>query len=993
MSLLRIPNTVRTPFLVLLATTLLPCLTAVVDGPEVDEPEELPRRTFLGQVVVQGIHLPTTELHAQDPDIEAEPNEDRENGEEGEDRVGQDGPAGADATAQQAPVEASAMVDGQYRHDRAPRATAVRTTEGIDVDGRLDEGIWSDAPAVTDFVQEVPYEGLPASERTEVRFAYDDDAIYVAGMLYDSEPVSGRLTRRDQGQGDFDYLMIRLDSFHDHETAYVFGVNPSGTLLDAVLGAGGGGPGGIGDRSWDPVWTYDARATGEGWSFELRIPFSQLRFSRANEQVWGVHMTRNIHGAQERSVFPFVPVLETGGPSRYAHLDGISGIEPGQRLELLPYVAARGEYLQLDSPDGVGFPDPYRSGSDHFADVGMDLKYRLTSNVTLDATVNPDFGQVELDPSVINLTAFETRYQEQRPFFVEGADIFNFGEGGPAGSTGRGPQLLYSRRIGRAPQGSVPSQAAFSDLASTTTILGAAKVTGRTPNGWSLGFMEAVTAEETADFVDASGDPGRAVVEPLSNYLVGRVRRQIHGGETRFGLIGSAVNRDVAGTGMEGALHSAAYSGGIDFAHEWANRTYRVASTLTASYVEGAPDAVLRTQRSSTRYYQRPDAGHLDLDPGATSLAGYYAMVDVAKQAGAFGAKLAVAAASPGYEVNDMGFQSASDRIIIDTNFSYNEPNPGDFLRRWDVRGSPDAIWNYAGDRVFTEINGNVNIQLLNYWGGGIRLAYNPSTDDDRLTRGGPMARSPSGYSGNFNMNSDSRRDVVGRLGWSWATDEGGSWSSGADLNLTVNPSDNVEIRFGPSFMRRFQVAQYVTSVADPLATGTFGRRAIFADLEQTTVSFDTRVNVTLTPELSVQLYAEPFMSSGDYSGLKEFDRPRAFDFLRYGDDTGTITQQPDGRYRVDPDGAGPASEFTVPNRDFSYRSLLGNAVLRWEWREGSTLYLVWQQRRIDALNNRGPDGSLSWVGDFDFGRDAGDMFSTRPDNIFVVKVDYWLNP
>ncbi|MCH7892133.1 MAG: hypothetical protein IH921_11585 [Gemmatimonadetes bacterium] len=387
------------------------------------------------------------------------------------------------------------------------------------------------------------------------------------------------------------------------------------------------------------------QVTEAGWSAEMRIPFSQLRFSPDEEQVWGIQIRRNIHRNQERVAYPFTPTLERGGASRFTHLDGIEGIEPGQRLELLPYVAARGEYLQLGVPSGINFSNPYRSGSDYFGQAGLDLKYRLASNVTLDATVNPDFGQVEVDPSVINLTAFETRFQERRPFFVEGGDIFRIGEGGPAGSTGRPPQLFYSRRIGRRPSGSAPPEAVFTDVATATTILGAAKVTGRVGDGWSLGLLEAVTSEETATYVDANQVVDQAVVEPAANYLVGRIRRQISGGETRFGVFGTAVNRSLAGTGMEGRLHSAAYSGGADFAHEWSNRMYRISTMFTGSYVQGDPAAILRTQQSSTRYYQRPDADHLTLDPTATSLAGYYAMVDIAKQAGAFGAKLAMAAA------------------------------------------------------------------------------------------------------------------------------------------------------------------------------------------------------------------------------------------------------------------------------------------------------------------------------------------------------------
>ena len=384
-------------------------------------------------------------------------------------------------------------VNAEYDHDSAARARAVRAQTAIDVDGRLDEPVWVEAPPITEFIQEDPAEGEPGTERTEFRVAYDDDAIYIGAMLYDRSPITTRLARRDPGGGDFDYISISLDSYHDHETTYRFTVNPSGTYGDAVSSSGGGG-GGRGDTSWDPVWDMATRITEAGWSAEMRIPFSQLRFSPDEEQVWGIELKRNIHRNQERVAYPFTPTLERGGASRYTHLDGIEGIESGRKLELLPYVAARGEYLQLDVPSGINFSNPYRSGSDYFSDAGLDLKYRLTSNVTLDATVNPDFGQVEVDPSVINLTAFETRFQERRPFFVEGGDIFRFGEGGPAGSTGRAPQLFYSRRIGRSPSGSVPAEAVFTDVATATTILGAAKVTARVGDGWSLGLLEAVTA-------------------------------------------------------------------------------------------------------------------------------------------------------------------------------------------------------------------------------------------------------------------------------------------------------------------------------------------------------------------------------------------------------------------------------------------------------------------------------------------------------------------
>ncbi len=902
--------------------------------------------------------------------------------------------AGAVPVAAQAPgqqPEVQGIVDGEYRHELAPTAQATRAVGPIDIDGRPDEATWSVATPITDFRQERPFEGEPGTRRSEVRILYDDDAIYIGAMFYDDGFVTGRLQRRDGGGGDFDFMGVSLDSFHDHETVFTFFVNPAGSYQDVLQGGGRGGPGGAG-VAWNPIWSRATEIRDDGWSAEMRIPFSQLRFSPDDEQVWGIRIQRGIYRLQEGVVFPFVPVLDRGGPSRFGHLEGLEGIEPGRSLELLPYVTARGEYLNLPDP-GAGFANPYRDGSDHFADVGLDLKYRLTSNITLDATINPDFGQVELDPSVINLTAFETLFTEVRPFFIEGADIFDFGEGGPAGRAGRPPQLLYSRRIGRAPQGGVPSNAVFSEVDEAATILGAAKVTGRTASGWSLGLLEAVTGRETARFVDASEVPGDAVVEPTTNYVIGRARRQIGGGETRFGLIGTAVNRAVSGTDVEDGLHSDAYSGGLDFAHEWANRTYRLSTAFTGSYVQGSAASIARSQASSRRYYQRPDADHLEFDPGATDLAGYYAMVDVAKQSGSFGGNVAFAASSPGYEVNDLGFQTLTDRLILDTNLSFNEPNPGPVFRNWRINASPDVSWNYAGDRVYTELSGNANVQWLNYWATGVGFGYSPAVNDDRLNRGGPMARTPGTLNGFVNVGSDNRRALVARANYSWSTDESGGSSHNIGVDVTANPTDWIRLEIGPFVSFQDRTAQYVASVADPFAVQTFGRRYIFADLEQTTVSLSTRLNITLTPDLSLQLYAEPFIASGDYGALKEFEQPRRFDFLRYGEDIGTISQQPNGSYTVDPDGLGLAAQFTVPNRDFSYRSLLGNAVIRWEWREGSTMYLVWQQRRINAVSNLGPNGTDTWVGNFDLGRDVGDMFGTPADNIFAIKINYWLNP
>ena len=879
-------------------------------------------------------------------------------------------------------------------HSAAPVAFAVRMKTGINIDGRLDEIPWDQARPITEFTQNDPFEGQPVSEPTEVRFLYDDNAIYVGGKLYDSNPVTTRLARRDAIVADSDLLIVVIDSYHDHQTAYRFETNPSGMKRDlAVSGAGRAYGRGGGGSAWDPVWDVATSITDEGWFVEMRIPFSQLRFSPEDTQVWGVQIERAINRNKERAVFSFTPKLEATGIARYGHLEGVRGVSAGRKLELLPYVGMSAEYIDQAPSSQVAFSNPFRSGSDYFGRAGLDLKYRLGSNLTLDATANPDFGQVEVDPAVINLTAFETRFDERRPFFVEGAELFQFARGGPGGTTGRSPQVMYSRRIGRRPQGQVSSSAVFSDKPTATTILGAAKITGKVRGNWSIGLLEAFTGREYAPFVDGLSIPGKSVIEPPTNYLVGRLRRDLRSGQTQIGMMATSVNRDITDTGLASRLRTSAYVAGMDFIHEWANRGWRVNGAVTSSYVRGNEAVMIRTQRSSARYFQRPDASNLRVDSTATSMTGYSGMFTLERQAGSVQGKIGLAALSPGYEVNDMGFQTETGRYVIDNDFSFNRPRPGTFFRNWRVNGGPDLKWNSDGDLISSNFNANLRWQWLNYWGGSIRVAHDFDTYDDRLTRGGPLARRPSQYSGNLNLNSDYRQPLSVRGRYSGAFDEAGSWKHSGSLNFTYKSGENVEVRLGPAVTKSYSAAQYVSSVRDALATETYGRRYAFAPIDQTTVSLETRLNVNFSPTLTLEVFAQPFISNGDFGNLMEFSAPRTFDFLEYGTAIGTSVRQSDGDYLIDPDGVGAAVPFTVSDRDFNFRSLLGNSVLRWEWSPGSTLFLVWQQSRSDRLVGSDYDAlSAEAIGSFDFGHDTGELLNIQADNIFLVKVNYWLN-
>ncbi|HUH14173.1 MAG TPA: DUF5916 domain-containing protein [Longimicrobiales bacterium] len=862
-----------------------------------------------------------------------------------------------------------------------PVAQAAPAPEGITLDGHLDEEAWGTAEPITDFTQNDPEEGRPVSQPTEVRILYDADALYVGARLLDSEPIASRLGRRDAWLRDSDWFSIALDSYDDNLTAYRFMVNPAGVRSDEVLSASSF----RGDDSWDPVWEVETAVSDSGWTVEMRIPFSQLRFSAEATQVWGIQLERTIARRQEEAVFAFTPKAERGGIAAYGRLVGLRDLHRGRGLELMPYAVGRAELVPVDRPADAPFEDPYRDGADFFGSMGLDLKYRLASNLTLDATVNPDFGQVEVDPAVVNLSAFETRFDERRPFFVEGSDIFRFGGGGGfgGGGFGAGTNLLYSRRIGGSPRWSEPAEALYTETPDAATILGAAKLTGRTAGGWTVGLLEAVTGEERGRFITAEGARGEEVVAPLSNYLAARAQKNLRQGRTVVGGIATAVNRDVAETPLAARMRASAYTGGLDFRHEWAERAWALSGYVAGSRIAGDADAIARAQTSSARYFHRPDATHVTFDSTASSLAGYTANLELSKQAGLhWRGSAELSATSPGFEVNDLGFQRDADRLEAELSVRYVESRPGPVLRDWSVSVGPDATWNFGGDYLGTGVSTHLRGELLSYWRGELRFSRDFPGLDDRLTRGGPLARELARNRLSAQVNSDSRKPWTLRADVTTDWDAAGGDELELQLDLELRPSAAVSISIGPEWSRERSTAQYLGSIDDTLATATFGARYLFAALDQTTLSFDTRLNVTFRPGLTLQVFAQPFLASGAFDGVKELRAPETFSFLRYGEDIGTVVRDGDDLV-VDPDGPGPAEPFRLADEDFARRSLRGNAVLRWEWRPGSTLYLVWQQTRASSEHFE----SLA------LGRDARALFRAPADNLFVVKVSYWFSP
>jgi hypothetical protein len=874
------------------------------------------------------------------------------------------------AQAPRAPGQASAAPERRV-------LTAAPLTGQIHVDGKLDEEAWAQAQPASDFTQAFPSPGQPASERTEVRVIVGPDALYVGARMLDSHPdsIAAQLSRRDVFGTYSDAISVQVDSRDDRRTAFAFGVNPRGVKTDSYQFDDVRE-----DQNWDAVWDVATSVDSLGWTAEFRIPFSQLRFAGkvGGERVWGLGIMRDIARRDERDTWSPWTRNSPGFVSSFGELRGLADVRAPARLEIRPYTSARMARAPGDAAD------PFYRRNDVAGSAGADFQYGLPAGLTLTGTVNPDFGQVEVDPAVVNLTAFETFFPERRPFFVEGSDVFRFGDL-VARNAYAAPQYFYSRRIGRVPQGRVTASGVeYVDVPDQTTILGAAKVSGKTADGWSIGLLDALTGRERAQYLTSAGVEGSTPVEPLTNYMVGRVRRDLNQGRTVVGGIVTATNRSLDSV-FTPFLRSSAYVAGLDAQHSWGRREWTVSGFLAGSRVQGSANAILNAQLSSARYFQRPEADYVAVDPSRTALGGHLGGVALA-HSGRWDGSVAYQEISPGFEVNDLGFQGNADRRSIATYLGKRVTRPGRLFRSYNVYGYTTHAWNFGGDNVYADVGAAASGTLRNFWSIGAGAGWTPSFTSDRLTRGGPLAFIPAGWNVSANVQSDRRKPLVAAASGAYAIDNGNEFDHSFSMSLSWRPSTNLQLSFGPSWERGRNTSQFVTARPDSFATATFGRRYVFADVDQTTLALNTRVNWTFTPNLSLELFAQPFVSSGNFDNYKEFLRPGTYDFGVYGKDYGTLAPAASGNgFTVDPDGAGPAAPFTVGDRngtrDFTFRSLRGNAVLRWEYRPGSTLFFVWQQLRSNEYDR----------GTLDFGRDFPGIFREPAENVFVIKATYWL--
>jgi hypothetical protein len=869
-----------------------------------------------------------------------------------------------------------------------PEVRAVQLREPIHLDGKLDEEVWRTAPAATGLRQAQPHSGDSATQRTEVRFAYDDAAIYVGARMYDDSGARGvrtRLVRRDADMNS-DYLEVIFDTYHDHIGRLFFQVNPSGVKQDAN-GLGGGG-----DPSWDPVWEVATSIDSVGWTAELRIPFSQLRYpSTSEEQTWGLQIWRQENRLNELSQWAWWRLDETGGPSMFGHLQGLVIRHPPGRAEVVPYLVGRSSNVPGDRSDP--FFDPHAMDGR----VGGDAMLRVTSNLTLNATVNPDFGQVEVDPAVVNLSAFETFFDEKRPFFVEGAGYF--GLGGFSCffcSNVSSLSMLATRRIGRPPQvspfraGLAPS-VQYADMPENSTILGAAKLTGRTPTGWSIGALDAVTKRERApvDFTDATR--GQFEVEPATNYFAARAAKDLSGGATQIKAMATSVYRDLGDPYLQSRLSHHSEAVGVSSDSWWGKRTYRLMAQLAGTHVEGDSAAMRRIRFGSAHFFQRRDRPDTaDARAPRTGMAGLGGYARLSKEQGHWLWEVATNFRTPAFNNNDIAFFSRADYWWMSANIFPLWTKPTKWYRQLLFIAGGQQQYTFDGDLNGRQGQLYGQIQTLSYWNISGFWIHQPSVFDDRLTRGGPLVRVPANDFYSLNVNTDSRKAVVGQFNANYGCNTEGGCSKGASLGLELRPRSNVTVSLNPSINRSATGFQFVDSFPDPTATSFYGTRYVFAHLTQRSVSMDTRFNVTFSPTLTLELFMQPLISSGRYARYNEFAAPRSARRLEYGRDFGTVVVQPAANPSRDPatilldadtlGGGAPTDSLTDPS--FTFRSLRGNAVLRWEYRPGSTLFVVWtRSSRIPDL----PRGNIQ------FGDDASALFQGPSENIFLVKMTYWL--
>jgi hypothetical protein len=827
------------------------------------------------------------------------------------------------------------------------------------IDGVLDDACWKTGTWAGDYTQWVPTEGGIPSQPTFVKILYDDKSIYVAIRAIDKDPgkISRKAGRRDELTGDV--AGICFDSYHDHRTGFEFDMTAGRQKIDMILNNSG-----FGDMNWNAVWYGKVASEDSAWTEEFEIPLSQLRYSNQYEQVWGLHVWRWIDRLQEESDWEKQSLTGPGILYLFGELHGIKGLKKSQRIELMPYSLGELKTFRKEPEN------PFANHGHRFlGNIGLDAKIGIGSNFTVDLTVNPDFGQVESDPSVMNLTAFETFYEEKRPFFLEGKSIFNFDMDDAS--------VFYSRRIGHSPsfQPTLNDQEYIKNQ-DNTTILSAVKFSGKTSKGLSVGVLQSLTANEMATINSPSGNR-KVSIEPFTSYVVASVQQDFNQSNTMLGGIFTSTNRYINNSDLN-FLNRGAYTGGLDLMHYWKDKEYFLEAKVIGSDIQGSTEAIRDMQLSSARYFQRPDASHLSYDSTLTSLSGYGGKIKIGKGSkGLWKYSTEVGWRSPGLDLNDIGYLQTSDLIRQKNMLSYFINKPVSIFRTYTIGLEQANNWDFSGQYLSSEATLNISSDFKNKWGISNSLKYKNETLDNRILRGGYAMLIPSNWTEMFTLRTDQSKKVNMNLSTILSNSGEKSYHfNDYTAGISVRPINILLFSMNIDYSKKVDKLQYVD-----IKESNSLKRYILGQLNQEMLGLTFRIDYNITPEISIQYYGSPFATLGRYNDFKIITNARANDFYsRY-----QIIQNPilinNNEYKVD-ENNDHVVDYSFNKPDFNFNQFRSNLVFRWEYRPGSQFFLVWSNERTEWLN----------PGNEPLRSAPSRLANVAPNNIFLIKFNYWFS-
>lgn len=827
----------------------------------------------------------------------------------------------------------------------------------IVIDGKLDDTAWGQVAWGGDFVGHTPEFNVTPSQPTQFKILYDAKFLYVGIRAFDSDPdqIVKRMSRRDGFDGDF--VELNIDSYHDKRTAFSFTASVSGVKSDEYVTNNGDNW----DSTWDPIWYLKTSIDDKGWIAEYKIPLSQLRFADKEVHTWGIQLVRRLFRNQERSSWQPINPTAPGWVHLFGELNGIKGIKPQKQLEILPYVVAQAERYPTEEDN------PFRnSGVDQNTSIGVDAKIGLTSDVTLDLTVNPDFGQVEADPSAVNLSAFRLFFREQRSFFLEGSNTLTFPTSG-----GRN-NLFYSRRIGGPPKGEPDGDnISFTKSPSQTRILGAAKLTGKNAKGFSWGILETFTDQMSATVIDTLGARRNEKIEPYTNYIVARAQQDIDGGKTVFGAFLSSVNRFENNVNGLELLHDQAQSGGFDLDHNFKNRNYGFILRGMYSNVKGTQGAIYETQTASERFFQRPNNRHTNLDSTRTSLTGTAGTFAFSKRSGNWTWTIGSNYRSPSLVLNDIGFLVQTDNVNNWLFTQYRVIKPTSLFRSQRYRIYSEQNLDFGGIQTGTYAEFGHNFEFNNLWEFGQEIGFAGQQVSNADLRGGPSFVYPGGSSYAYWLETNRQHKLrfafSNSYGW---TVQDFMKNANFSFDIRYRPTDALNISISPKISRERNDLQYIDQFESAA-----GNDYLLGRVRQEIYSMSLRINYNITPDLTLEFWGQPFIAKGEFDEFKWVSNSKSDNYNSRFENIKTdqiAFNETESLYTIN-------DQFELDDPDFNLVEFRSNFVARWEYIPGSTLFLVWSNN--GSFSDQSKSNDLASL--------TNKLTDLQGTNTFLVKFTY----